>query len=246
MIKRTDLIKEEILRDFIRQRIHEAKQNDPEHKLRLVIREMIKEATDKVPTENTGVNFLENFLDRNIKKIKDAYKMLTTDPEQRVSFIKHLLAFIEDGLDEDKQLDDAAKDAMDGDVDEEEELEEANDVEEVKVIVGNDSEALTTEEEDQYLFPDIDKEKAEQAVADIETGELVTLTGEDVTGRAKAVGIYDEIEKPMTNAYDELTGIDAKMFKKYIAKNIDLHRMEAEKELPNPNEELMTVPAEDL
>ena len=111
MIKRTDLIKEEILREFIRKRIHEAKQNDPEHKLRMVIREMIKEATDKVPTENTGVNFLENFLDRNIKKIKDAYKMLTTDPEQRVSFIKHLLAFIEDGLDEDKQLDDAAEDA---------------------------------------------------------------------------------------------------------------------------------------
>jgi len=243
MIKRTDLIKEEILREFIRKRIHEAKQNDPEHKLRMVIREMIEEATDKVPTENTGVNFLENFLDRNIKKIKDAYKMLTTDPEQRVSFIKHLLAFIEDGLDEDKQLDDAAEDAADEE--EAEELEEADDVEEVKVIVGNDGEDLAAEE-DQYLFPDIDKEEAEQAVEDIETGELVTLTGEDVTGRAKAVGIYDEIEKPMTDAYDELTGIDAKMFKKYIAKNIDLHRMEAEKELPNPNEELMTVPAEDL
>ena len=242
MIKRVDLIKEEILRDFIRQRIHEAKQNDPERKLRMVIREMIEEATDKVPTENTGVNFLENFLDRNIKKIKDAYKMLTTDPEQRVSFIKHLLAFIEDGLDEDKQLDDAAKDA---DAEEDEELEEAEDVEEVKVIVGNEGEALT-DEEDQYLFPDIDKQEAEQAVEDIETGELVTLAGEDVTGRAKAVKIYDEIEKPMTNAYDELTGIDAKMFKKYIAKNVDLHRMEAEKELPNPNEELMTVPAEDL
>ena len=243
MIKRTDLIKEEILREFIRKRIHEAKQNDPEHKLRMVIREMIEEATDKVPTENTGVNFLENFLDRNIKKIKDAYKMLTTDPEQRVSFIKHLLAFIEDGLDEDKQLDDAAEDAADEE--EAEELEEADDVEEVKVIVGNDGEDLAAEE-DQYLFPDIDKEEAEQAVEDIETGELVTLTGEDVTGRAKAVGIYDEIEKPMTDAYDELTGIDAKMFKKYIAKNIDLHRMEAEKELPDPNEELMTVPAEDL
>ena len=242
MIKRADLIKEEILRDFIRQRIHEAKQNDPEQKLRMVIREMIEEATDKVPTENTGVNFLENFLDRNIKKIKDAYKMLTTDPEQRVSFIKHLLAFIEDGLDEDKQLDDAAKDA---DAEEDEELEEAEDVEEVKVIVGNEGEALT-DEEDQYLFPDIDKQEAEQAVEDIETGELVTLAGEDVTGRAKAIKIYDEIEKPMTSAYDELTGIDAKMFKKYIAKNVDLHRMEAEKELPNPNEELMTVPAEDL
>jgi len=242
MIKRVDLIKEEILRDFIRQRIHEAKQNDPERKLRMVIREMIEEATDKVPTENTGVNFLENFLDRNIKKIKDAYKMLTTDPEQRVSFIKHLLAFIEDGLDEDKQLDDAAKDA---DAEEDEELEEAEDVEEVKVIVGNEGEALT-DEEDQYLFPDIDKQEAEQAVEDIETGELVTLAGEDVTGRAKAIKIYDEIEKPMTSAYDELTGIDAKMFKKYIAKNVDLHRMEAEKELPNPNEELMTVPAEDL
>jgi len=242
MIKRADLIKEEILREYIRKRIHEAKQNDPEHKLRMVIREMIKEATDKVPTENTGVNFLENFLDRNIKKIKDAYKMLTTDPEQRVSFIKHLLAFIEDGLDEDKQLDDAAKDA---DAEEDEELEEAEDVEEVKVIVGNEGEALT-DEEDQYLFPDIDKQEAEQAVEDIETGELVTLAGEDVTGRAKAIKIYDEIEKPMTSAYDELTGIDAKMFKKYIAKNVDLHRMEAEKELPNPNEELMTVPAEDL
>ena len=243
MIKRTDLIKEEILREFIRQRIHEAKQNDPEHKLRMVIREMIEEATDKVPTENTGVNFLENFLDRNIKKIKDAYKMLTTDPEQRVSFIKHLLAFIEDGLDEDKQLDDAAKDAKVGF--EEEDLEEADDVEEVKVIVGNEGEAPDVEE-DQYLFPDIDKGEAEQAVEDIEVGELVTLTGEDITGRGKAVGIYDEIEKPMTDAYNELTGLDAKMFKKYIAKNIDLHRMEAEKELPNPNEELMTVPAEDL
>ena len=95
-------------------------------------------------------------------------------------------------------------------------------------------------------FQILTKKKQNKQLQDIETGELVTLTGEDVTGRAKAVGIYDEIEKPMTNAYDELTGIDAKMFKKYIAKNIDLHRMEAEKELPNPNEELMTVPAEDL
>jgi hypothetical protein len=236
MIKRTDLIKEEILREYIRKRIHETKQNDPEHKLRMIIRDLVMEAKEAEPTENTGINVLTGVLDRVVTQFKSGYKQLTTSPEQRVSYIKHMLAFIKDSLNIDKQLGDA------GDAVEQEELEpELTEAEGVSLSVGDDAEEIA-QEDDPFLFPDIDK-KEEPAE---EEGELLRLADEDDTGRDKAVKVFDNIEKEIVDGYSPLKGIDAELYAKYILKNLDLHRKEAEKELPNPNEELMTVPAEDL
>jgi len=241
MIKRADLIKEEILREFIRKRIYEAKQNDPEHKLRMIIRQMIKEDVDRDPTENTGINVLSDLLNNIVKTFKDGYKQLTSSPEQRVSYIKHILAFIEGDLKQDKQLDDAGKES------EEEKIETDVDLTEVSIDVGG-GEEVAASEEDPFLFPDIDKPtiEKEQETEESETDDLIKLEDEDEMGRTKAVQVWDQIEKQTSTAYAPLSGLDARLFTKYILKNLDLHRKEAEKELPNPDEKLMTVDAEDL
>ena len=241
MIKRADLIKEEILREFIRKRIHEVKQNDPEHKLRMIIRQMIKEDVDRDPTENTGINVLSDLLNNIVKSFKNGYKQLTTSPEQRISYIKHMLAFIKGDLEQDKQLDDAGEEG------EEAKIETDVELAEVSIDVGSDEEEVA-QEDDPFMFPDIDKPtiEKEQETEVSETDDLIKLEDEDEMGRTKAVQVWDQIEKQTSDAYAPLRGLDARLFSKYIIKNLDLHRKEAEKELPNPDERLMTVNAEDL
>ena len=64
-----------------------------EEVLRSVIRKMLSEGTavgDEVPHEKTGINYLRTTLKKIIPSIKDAYMSLTTDEDQRKSYIAHL------------------------------------------------------------------------------------------------------------------------------------------------------------
>ena len=230
------LLKEEILRDYIRKQLRnqDVLVDQKESVLREVIRNMLDEGVDKEgTTENTGINALEKLLSGNVLTIfKDTYQELTSDPAQRVSYIKHMLSFIDDTLKPDQINDEAA--------------EEANpqtgteDLEEVKVSVGDEI------SDEDALFPDIDDpEKKKEDEGD--EFFLTSLEGLDQTGREFAIKAFDGgMNTQITKAYSMLRGKDAELFKKYLLKNLDLHRMQAEKELPEPNDDLANLTADKL
>jgi hypothetical protein len=167
---------------------------------------------------------------------KDTYKKLTTDPAERVSYIKHMLAFIDDTLKPDQINDEAAEEAEA----EPEELEE-----EINVKVGDgDEEELNMD--DEALFPDIDKSESEKKDDEADDFIYVSLEDEDQTGREFALKAFNNMNSQITKAYSMLRGKNAELFKKYLLKNLDLHRMQAEKELPEPNDDLANLPADEL
>ena len=239
MIDRMQLIKEEMLRDYIRKQLRNQDQlvEQKENALRKVIRKMLEEGVDtEGTTENTGINALEALLSGNVlTTFKDTYKELTTDPAQRVSYIKHMLAFIDDTLKPDQINDEAAEEASpDG---------TGRDLtEEINVKVGEEEEELG----DAGLFPDIDKPESEREDNEADDFILVSLEDEDPTGREFALKAFNSINSQITKSYSMLRGKDAQLFKKYLLKNLDLHRMQAEKELPEPNDDLANKPADEL
>ncbi len=239
MIDRMQLIKEEILREYIRKQLRnqDVLVEQKENALRDVIRSMLDEGVDKEgTTENTGINALEKLLSGNVLTIfKDTYKELTSDPAQRVSYIKHMLSFIDDTLKPDQINDEAAEEASPD--------AGTEDLEEVKIAVGGDDEEIT---DDEALFPDIDDpEKKKEDEGD--EFFLTSLEGLDQTGREFAIKAFDGgMNTQITKAYSMLRGKDAELFKKYLLKNLDLHRMQAEKELPEPNDDLANLTADKL
>ena len=227
------LLKEEILREYIRKQLrNQDKLNEQkESVLRDIVRGMLDEGVDKEgTTENTGINALEKLLSGNVlTTFKDTYQELTSDPAQRVSYIKHMLSFIDDTLKPDQINDEVA-----------EEEAETKDLEEVKVTVGEEEEIT----DDEALFPDIDDPQKNDDADDF---ILTSLEGLDQTGREFAIKAFDGgMNTQITKAYSMLRGKDAELFKKYLLKNLDLHRMQAEKELPEPNDELANLPVEEL
>ena len=227
------LIKEELLREYIRKQLRnqDVLVEQKENALRDVIRSMLDEGVDKEgTTENTGINALEKLLSGNVlTTFKDTYQELTSDPAQRVSYIKHMLSFIDDTLKPDQINDEVAEEEAD-----------AADLEEVKVTVGEEEEIT----DDEGLFPDIDDPQKNDEADDF---ILTSLEGLDQTGRQFAVKAFNGgMNTQITKAYSMLRGKDAELFKKYLLKNLDLHRMQAEKELPEPNDELANLPVEEL
>ena len=100
MKDRNDLIEEDLLRENIRKIItkiqakREEKELNEEEVLRGVISRLLQEKTavnDEIPHEKTGINKLRQTLKKVIPQIRDAYLSLTTDPEQRKSYIAHLV-----------------------------------------------------------------------------------------------------------------------------------------------------------
>tara|TARA_A100001515_G_scaffold39194_1_gene30843 strand:+ start:535 stop:1383 length:849 start_codon:yes stop_codon:yes gene_type:complete len=281
MIDRMQLIKEELLREYIRKQLRNQDQliENKENALRNIIRGMLDEGVDKEgTTENTGINALEKLLSGNVLTIfKDTYKELTTDPAQRVSYIKHMLSFIDDTLKPDQINDEAAEEASPGEgtedleekvlkrgdkyvyVDKKGKVRGTHDtkqaaekqakaifisrnvgegLEEVKVSVGDEI------SDEDALFPDIDDPQKNDEADDF---VLTSLEGLDQTGREFAIKAFDGgMNTQITKAYSMLRGKDAELFKKYLLKNLDLHRMQAEKELPEPNDDLANLPVEDL
>ena len=109
-----------------------------------------------------------------------------------------------------------------------------------RVTVGEEEEIT----DDEGLFPDIDDPQKNDEADDF---ILTSLEGLDQTGRQFAVKAFNGgMNTQITKAYSMLRGKDAELFKKYLLKNLDLHRMQAEKELPEPNDELANLPVEEL
>lgn len=240
MISRIQLIKEEMLRDYIRKSL---KQKDrlveqQENQLRSVIRQMINEATEADPSANTGINVLEELLNNIATQFKDNYKMLTSEPAERISFIKHFIAFVNDILNQEKMNDEAADiaAAMMADEVPVEDDKGLDDLEEdLEVSVGEEEEVSgESEEQEAGMFPDVDKDKDEDE-------SWINIEGCNPDGRARAILAFKDIKKKILDAYSTIGGKNAELFKTYLIKNLDAYRKQAEKEIPNPDDELANL-----
>ena len=248
MINRNQIIKEEMLREYIRKALT-TKDNlikEHENKLRSVIRSMIGEATEADPSKNTGINVLEELLNDIATQFKDNYKMLTSNPAERISFIKHFIAFVNDILNQEKMNDEAADlaaaqmadelpvpDAIE-DIETAEEIEDTEGLEEeVTVSVGEETDA-ESQDADAGMFPDVEKD-------DNDGSTWLNIEGCNADGRARAIIAFKDVKKKVLDAYSGVTGKNAELFKNYLIKNLDPYRKQAEKEIPNPDNDLANL-----
>lgn len=109
-MKKRDLIEEIKLRRLIRKAIkireHKLKRNQQqavleEHKLRMVVRELLAEGevdadTEPVPYKSTAMNLLNDVFDQILPVIKKGLRKLTSGPEERESYRDHVLAKFQD------------------------------------------------------------------------------------------------------------------------------------------------------
>jgi len=220
MIDRIKLAEEIMLREsirdaigIIRSRRQEAllTENKLENKLRLVICDLISEAAVAADAkhDSTGINTLEDLLKgtNTLNVLKTGYKSLTTDIQQRTSYMNHILNAVADSLAPEESRKHAGEDA---------ELNEEADEEideEIDIVVGD-------RPEDDPDFIDVEDEVIEEPDPREEFG----LKGEDKTGRNRAYDDFEDIEKNILTAYDNLDNPeDMTMFEEYLIKNLALY-----------------------
>jgi len=244
MIDRKELIEEQLLRENIRKAIKIVRENkkaleaQEEDSLRGIIRKMINEektpVADDSPHEKTGINYLRTTLKKIIPSIKDAYMSLTTDEEQRKSYIAHLINGVDNLL---APLEVNAAAAVPDVALGESDLEE-----EVEVSIGND--------EDEFIdIGDIgleDKEEVEEEEPEDE--DLTTMTTgmdgdeHDETGRNAALATFKQVQGNIIDDFEQLAADeDRELYHDYLKTNILLWRDKFEDAL-SPNMPEPTTP----
>jgi len=244
MIDRKELIEEQLLRENIRKAIKIVRENkkaleaQEEDSLRGIIRKMINEektpVADDSPHEKTGINYLRTTLKKIIPSIKDAYMSLTTDEEQRKSYIAHLINGMDNLLAPIEVNADAAVPAG--------ALGESDLEEEVEVSIGND--------EDEFIdIGDIgleDEEEVEEEEPEDE--DLTTMTTgmdgdeHDETGRNAALATFKQVQGNIIDDFEQLAADeDRELYHDYLKTNILLWRDKFEDAL-SPNMPEPTTP----
>lgn len=187
-----------------------------EHNLRLNLRTMIlSEAASEDPTvdvaDSTGINTLKDLLKNSnvLSTLRNVYKTLTTDEDQKLSFRAHIIKWTQDTL-APVRLNDVRPEG-------EESLSEA---------VGIDVAGIDTDPADINKFIDAqdgsEKEQPEQPEEEEET--MTPISGADTTGRNKAERVYPVIEKSVVDYYGELDNPeDQEMFYDYLIANLKLY-----------------------
>ncbi len=181
-----------------------------EHQLRLELRNIIfeqalNEAEDPNTDvhDNTGINTLKDLMKNTnvLATLREVYKTLTTDENQKKSFRAHIIKWVEDTLAPVRLNDtDAVAVAEQIGVD----IEGVNDE---MFIDANDGSEKDT--------PDAPKEEDEK---------MKPISGEDTTGRNKAERVYPSIEKSIIDYYAELDNPeDQEMFYDYLIANLKLY-----------------------
>jgi hypothetical protein len=191
-----------------------------EHSLRLHLRDIIVDQSVLLEVEdpttdlhdNTGINTLKDlFKNTNIlSTIRNVYKTLTTDEEQKKSFRAHLVQWTQDTLAPVKLNDTDS-------------LDQAQVAEQNNDNVGID--VLGINDEDRSKFIDAsDGSEKDAKQTDNEDEELATISGEDTTGRNKAERVYPTIERSIVDYFAELDNSDdQEMFYDYLIANMKLY-----------------------
>ena len=257
-MKREDIVTEEKLRKYIRNKITESykqkrtQQLNEEAKLREVIRSILKESdiSDIHPHRSTGINVLEDLLKKMIPTLRTDYKRLTTSKEQRDSFRAHIVNAIKKSLlpslVNDKYVQgDAVDPGMlmvepgdDAEVDAPPEPELAPDIEdelleqEIEVAIEDDPDP--TKKVDAGLEDDKPNEEEE-------FGSGIEDQGFDETGRNMAFTCFKKVQQYILDSYDLLRDPkDKKVFVDYLITNTKLYLDKFEDELQNTVDEPTT------
>ena len=214
--------------------------------LKSVIKDMILSEAGKRKNRygNTGLNHLDELLERIIPILEDDYKTLETDIEQRESFRAHIINAVENILAPEK-----VNAEIDPDID--------NLVEQdirVTVDKGEDEDVEEPEEaeEEDPMFIDVDrpgkreKEEREKEEAGLDRKpskedaekEKFSIEGEDETGRNDAYTSFKKIRNQIIDAYSGLSNEkDKNIFYDYLIANLKLYFDRFEEELQTTVEE---------
>lgn len=187
-----------------------------EHQLRKNLRGMILEAAAEDPTadisDNTGINTLKDLLKNTnvLSTLREVYKTLTTNEDQKRSFRAHIIKWTQDTL-APVRLNDVKPEQ-----DEEGALSEA---------VGVDVQGIDTDPADITKMIDAsDGSEKDQAPEPEEEEKMQAISGADTTGRNKAERVYPTIEKSVIDYYAELDNPeDQEMFYDYLIANLKLY-----------------------
>jgi hypothetical protein len=230
MIDRKEFAEELMLRENVRKAIRhvlnkrETKRLNEEKELRSVIRRLLEgqsAVASVAKHESTGINTLEDLLKNSnlLSVLETGYKSLTTDKQQRDSYRAHILNAVEKSLAPEESRKEAGADA------ELEPVEEEIDI------------SISDKPEDDPAFIDVE-DKVEEPVEEPDEREEFGLAGADKTGRNRAYDDFQDIEKNILVAYDNLDNPkDIQMFEEYLLKNLALYFDKFEGELSTTPEE---------
>jgi len=200
-----------------------------EHQLRKNLRDMILEQASESPnvdsSDSTGINTLKDLLKNTnvLSTLREVYKTLTTDEDQKRSFRAHIVKWIQDTLAPVKLNDtDTGK----------------NIAEQVGIDVLGVNDETQPGDEDKFIDATDGSEK-EQPEKPEEEEKMKPISGADTTGRNKAERVYPTIEKSIIDYYGELDNPeDQEMFYDYLIANIKLYFDKWDNEMsPTPPEE---------
>lgn len=269
-MKREDIVTEQKLRSYIRNKINESykkqktQQLNEEARLREVIRSILKESdiSDIHPHRSTGINVLEDLLKKMIPTLRTDYKRLTTSKEQRESFRAHIVNAIKKSLlpslvnDKFVQGDNVdpgmlmAEPGGDTEVDipPEPEFEaEVEDDAEDDVGTGLEDELLEAEIDVEIDSEPDPEKKVDAGLGDDEPNEEeefgsgIEDQGFDETGRNMAFTCFKKVQQYILDSYDLLRDPkDKKVFVDYLITNTKLYLDKFEDELQNTVEEPTT------
>ena len=234
MIDRKELANEILLRENIRQAIgivtnRRKRRALDEVRLRGHLRGLIQEAQTAVSTQakhaSTGINSLEDLLRNSniLSVLETGFKSLTTDPEQRKSYANHILVATEKILAPEESRKEAGEN-----ISVSKETEEL--AEDISMEIGD-------RPEDDPDFIDVGDEEIVKSDGEVEK-EQFAITGEDKTGRNKAFTDFQNIEKVILRAFDDLDNPqDRQLFTEYLIKNLSLYFDKYESDLQQNVEE---------
>ena len=206
-----------------------------EHELRKNLRNMILEQASEDPqvdaSDSTGINTLKDLLKNTnvLSSLRNVYKTLTTDDDQKISFRAHIVKWIQDTLAPVK-LNDIGREG------------ESDSAAALAEQVGIDVQGVDVDtkpgDEDKFIDAADGSEKEQKAEPEEEEG-MQPISGADTTGRNKAERIYPTIEKSIIDYYGELDNSeDQEMFYDYLIANIKLYFDKWGNEMsPTPPEE---------
>ncbi len=248
MISREQIVKEQILRKLIRQKIKESLNKKPpeEQVLRDSIRQIIAEGdlSDVHPNRSTGINMLEDVLKKSIPTLRTDYKRLTTDKRQRESFRAHIIKAVKDAImpemvkgsygigtggDASALLSEPAPAG--------EETEEFGGEEEVDAFAELEEADIEVEIDDEDKKIPVEDDDTPSPEEEFGSG----LEAMDETGRNMAYTSFRKISQYVLDAYDSLANPkDKEIFLDYLVTNLKLYFDKFEDELSSSVEEPTT------
>ena len=241
---------EEVLRENIRQLIKHVKQKklNEEEEIRnslktlmsLELKNMLSEAEtpdqDPAPNKSTGINVLEDLLKKIIPVIKDDFRLLTTNEDQRSSFRAHIVKAVVDTLAPVEINNEASIDKEEEDDSSEEEIEVLGLSEDVDIEIVSDG------DDDKFIDIRTDAEKADEDDEEEEEDPREEfgkgLEDYDTTGRNMAYNTFKKIQTNIIDAYELLDDAeDQELFYDYLIANIKLYFDKYEDEMAGEIEE---------